>query len=114
MANPPNLDPAGLWRDMLGQWERGLNNVANHAAGSSEFTSAMHQVTAMSLKMQEATSDMMERSLKALNLPSRSDLLAVHERLGRIEAALERLTPAPAEPASQAAQPPRTRKAPAG
>jgi SMC interacting uncharacterized protein involved in chromosome segregation len=111
MANPPNLDPAGLWREMLGQWERGLNGLANQASAAPEFTSAMHQVTAMSLKMQEATADMMEKSLKALNLPSRGDLMAVHERLGRIEAALERLAPAPAE-AGSAAPPPRTRKAP--
>ena len=22
MAEPPNLDPLAMWRDMLGQWER--------------------------------------------------------------------------------------------
>ena len=42
MAEPPNLDPLNLdplnlWRDMLGQWERGMNKVANQAMGSTEL-----------------------------------------------------------------------------
>ena len=100
MANTPNLDPMGLWRDMLGQWERGLNSVANEAMGSSEFSRAMHQVTSVGLQMQQAAGEAMEKSLKALNLPSRTDILALHERLGRIEEALERLVPVEAESAA--------------
>jgi SMC interacting uncharacterized protein involved in chromosome segregation len=111
MATQPTLDPLGLWREMLGQWERGLNTVANEAAGSSEFSRAMHQATATGLRMQQAAGEAMEKALAALNLPSRNDILALHERLGRIEAAIERLTPAPAE-APPAAATPRTRRPP--
>ena len=110
MANTPNLDPMGLWREMLGQWERGLNTVANQAMGSSEFSRAMHQVTAVGLQMQQAAGEAMEKSLKALNLPSRTDILALHDRLGRIEEALERLAPNVVE--KPASGPARTRKPP--
>ncbi len=111
MADQPTLDPLGLWRDMLGQWERGLNTVANQAMGSSEFSSAMHQVTALGLRMQQTAGEAMEKSLAALNLPSRTDIMALHDRLGRIEAALERLAPAPVQ-GTHAAAPARTRKPP--
>jgi hypothetical protein len=111
MANTPNLDPLGLWRDMLGQWERGLNTIANEAMGSSEFSRAMHQVTTVGLQMQQAAGEAMEKSLKALNLPSRSDILALHDRLGRIEEALERLAPPAVD--KPADGPARTRTPPA-
>ena len=93
MADQPNLDPTSLWRDMLGQWERNLAGVAGQAAGAGEVSNAMQQMTALSLRMQEATADMMAKSLQAMNLPSRTELLALHERLDRIEAALGRLAP---------------------
>jgi hypothetical protein len=110
MAEKPNLDPLGLWRDMLTQWERGLNSVANQAMGSDEFSRAMHQVTSMSLRMQQSMGDAFGKSLQAMNLPSRSDVTAIAERLSRIEARLDEMAARPvAEPVAQV---PRTRKPP--
>lgn len=112
--NPrPGLDPLGLWRDMLTQWERGLNNVANQAMGSDEFSRAMHQITSMQLRMHQAMGEALDRSLQALKLPTRSDVTAIGERLARIEARLDALaaSQAPAEPPPSAV--PRTRKPPA-
>jgi len=116
MAEPSNLDPLSLWRDMLGQWERGLNGVANQAMGSDEFSRGLHQITSLSLRMQQAAGEAMNKSLQALNLPSRSDLLAIGERLSRIEASLARLESAALTPASAekaAPKPARTRQPPA-
>ena len=115
MAEQPNLDPLGLWRDMLGQWERGLNSVANQAMGSDEFSRAMHQVTSLGLRMQQTMGETMNKSLQALNLPSRGDLVALSERLGRIEETLARIeagasTQATAPPTVP--KPPRTRQPP--
>jgi hypothetical protein len=116
MAEQPNLDPLGLWREMLGQWERGLNSVANQAMGSDEFSRAMHQVTSLGLRMQQTMGEAMDKSLRALNLPSRGDLVAITERIGRIEETLARIEsamrPAGEAPAS-APRPPRTRQPPA-
>jgi hypothetical protein len=116
MAEQTNLDPLGLWRDMLGQWERGLNSVANQAMGSDEFSRAMHQVTSLGLRMQQTVGETMEKSLRALNLPSRGDLIAISERIGRIEEALARIESAQnaGQPApSDKPRPARTRQPPA-
>ena len=113
MAEKPNLDPLSLWREMLGQWERGLNSVANQAMGSDEFSRAMHQVTAMSLRMQQTVGDAFGKSLQAMNLPSRADLISIAERLSRIEARLDEMAAAQATPpAAPPAQAPRTRRPP--
>jgi len=116
MAEQSNLDPLGLWRDMLAQWERGLNSVANQAMGSDEFSRAMHQVTSLGLRMQQSMGEAMNKSLQALNLPSRGDLLAINERIGRIEETLARIEAAArpgAEAPESAPRPARTRQPPA-
>ncbi len=93
VADTPNLDPTSLWRDMLAQWESGLASLTSQASGTTEMSLAMQQMTALSLRMQEATAEMVAKSLQALNLPSRTELLGLHDRLDRIEATLERLAP---------------------
>ncbi len=112
-AGKPNMDPLTLWREMLGQWERGVNSVANQAMGSEEFSRAMHQVTSMSLRMQQTVGEMMAKSLEALNLPTRNDLFAINERLARIEARLDEMSADEAAPKPAAAMVKRTRKPPA-
>jgi len=116
MPDKPSLDPLGLWRDMVTQWERGVNEVANRAMGSDEFSRAMHQVTSLTLRMQQTMGEAMNKSLQALNLPSRADFNALHERIGRIEETLARLEVKIASPEAPAQAPPRparTRQPPA-
>jgi hypothetical protein len=91
MAEQPTMDPMGLWHDMLAQWERGMNTIASQAGGSNELSRAMQQITALSLRMQQTAGEAMEKSLQALNLPTRSDIRELGERITRIEEALKRL-----------------------
>lgn len=117
MAEPVNLDPFSLWRDMLGQWERGVNSIANEAMRSDEFSRAVHQITAVTLRMQQGVAEVLGKSLQTLNLPTRTDILALNERVGRIEESLSRLE-AHAAAAQQhetapVAKPARTRQPPA-
>jgi hypothetical protein len=118
MGNSVIPDPAAMFRDMLGQWEKLSNDVANQAMQSSEFGRAMSSMTTMSLAAQNAMSEHTAKVLMGMNLPSRSELLgvatqisALDERLGRIEAMLQKLTgvsPVPERP--NLPRPPRTRK----
>lgn len=122
MSSTP-LDPFALWREMLGQWERSANSLANQAMGSDEVARAAHALSTVALRLQEATQDVVATSLRALNLPTREDVMGLHDRLARIEARLEQLqqaqavraTPPAAHPPADSvpARPARTRK-PAG
>ena len=84
----PVADPLALWRDMLGQWERSVNALANRTMGSEEFSGPMNQAMNASLRAQQTLSDTMARFLASLNLPSRNDLERLAEQLGAIEARL--------------------------
>jgi hypothetical protein len=117
MASPPP-DPAALFRQMLGEWEKAANQVGGDWLKSDAFARAMHGANAASLGGQQALQEVMERALAAANMPSRAEVEDLSARLGRIEAQLARIEAAVAPPAAatSAAPPPkptRTRKPPA-
>jgi len=78
-------DVTEVWRTVLTDMERHFNNVANQAMGSQEFSRVMNQVGGASFGMQKAFGDLIERYLAGLNLPSRTQLENVGERLRAIE-----------------------------
>jgi hypothetical protein len=112
---PSLLDPLALWRDALTQWEGRTNSLANEQMGSEEFTRAMHLATNLSQGMQQTFGKVVGRTLKNLNLPSRTELVEIDHRLQRIEETLAALVQQlqTAEHGSAppvVAMPPRTRK----
>lgn len=111
MADP--LDPLGMWRDMLNQWEQGLNRLSNEAMQSGESARLMNQAMALSLRFQQGMTDAIAKYMHTLGLPTRSDLLAIGERLKAVEDRLQELSTAgdrlPAPPPSET-RPPRTKK----
>jgi poly(hydroxyalkanoate) synthase III subunit E len=120
MAERSTTDPAAIWRELVSQWEKGVNEIANKAMGSAEFSRVMNQATSGSLGLQQSLGDLIGKYLTALNLPSRAEMVSIGERLTAIEATLnriavsvERLDPnAPADAAERGARPPRTKRAP--
>jgi hypothetical protein len=113
-------DPMALWRDLLGQWEKSVNALANETMGSEEYSRSMNGAMGLTLKMQESMKDVMATYLANMNLPSRVDFTRLDERvqgiegrLDRIIALLERGALAGAAPATPAApRPPRTKRPP--
>jgi hypothetical protein len=69
------FDPLSLWRDMLSRWEAGFNRSAGNNMVPPDFMTAL-----------------MGHYLTAMNMPSRADLMAVNERLHKIENHLAHLT----------------------
>jgi hypothetical protein len=121
-------DPMALWRDMLSQWETNANALANKTMASDEYSSSMHGAMGGMLKLQETMKQFMATYLANANLPSRAEVLAIAERIGGVEARLDRMnalleriadsrsanatSPAPAA-APARPRPPRTKSPPA-
>jgi phage-related protein len=89
MAEPPSKDPAAGWRDLVAQWEKNLNELANRTMGSDEFSKAINQAVGLSAGMQSSLSEAMGRYLASLN-PSRAEMAGIGERLHAIEERLDR------------------------
>lgn len=112
--------PLDAFRDLVGQWERGVNQIANEAMGNEQFSRLMHGATSAAAGAKAGLGEAMERYLATMNLPSRADITSIGERLQAIEAQLNRLTEivatmatVEAAPQSLAPKPKRTRKPPA-
>src|SRR5947209_9500304 len=85
-------DPAAAFRELVSQWEKGLNEVASRTMNSEEFTRAMNKATATTTTMQQQLGELIGRYLSSLNLPTRTEMVSIGERLQAIETSLHRLT----------------------
>ena len=121
MADKSN-DPVAMWQNMLGEMEKGFNAFANQAMASPEFSKVVHQVGGVTADAQKKFSDLMEKYLVSMNLPSRAQMIGMAERLQSIEGQLNEIkallhqvhnnSGAPQEGYAGAARPPRTRRPP--
>jgi polyhydroxyalkanoic acid synthase PhaR subunit len=119
----PFPDPLEMWRNWLSESERQWNGFLNQAMATDEFSQAMGKFMDVYLNMQKSMSEAMSRYLTSMNLPTRTDVLAIGDRLSAledrftaVEAALKK-TPAaasengtPPAPPAPKAKPARTRK----
>jgi hypothetical protein len=78
-------DPAAIWRGFLGDLETGFNSFANKAMESEGFSRVMNQAGGASMAAQKALGEAMEKYLTSMNLPSRTQFIAMGERLQGIE-----------------------------
>jgi len=118
----PALDPMRAWRDWFvsaeKDWSEGLTALMKDETVAKtmgqDFNAALHR--------QQMFAEVIGQMLAKLNLPSRDDVLALGERMGRIEdglaavqASLSQLAAGAAGKAAlpASARPPRTRKPPA-
>src|SRR5439155_4893397 len=81
-------DSAVLWQTMTGEMEQGFNSFANQAMASPKFYRAMNQAGGAAAGAQKQLGELMEKYLLAMNLPSRSQLVGMAERLQSIEGQL--------------------------
>ena len=115
-------DPLAAWREWVSQSERQWNAVLNEAMATEAYGQSVGRFMEMYVAMQKNLADAMSRYVTALNLPARSDVLSLGDRLGAIESRLagieQRLArlsgPAPHgdEPAIDPLRPPRTKRPP--
>jgi hypothetical protein len=122
MADKSN-DPVAMWRYMIGEMEKGFNSFANQAMASPEFSKVVNQVGGVSAGAQKQLGDLMEKYLVGMNLPSRTQMVGMAERLQSIEGQLNEIkamlhqiqnnSGAPQRGTAAAPRPPRTRRPPA-
>lgn len=94
MAEPssqPPPDPLALWREWAAQAEEQWNRYFNQVMGSETFAAAMGRSLEAMLALQQRLAQQFEVVLKAWNLPTRSDIAALGERLAHIEQRLDEL-----------------------
>jgi len=119
MADNSN-DPFALWRKMVGEMEKGFNSFANNAMSSPEFSQAMNRAGGVAAGAQKQFSDIMEKYLLSMNLPSREQMTGIAERLqsiegqiGEIKSMLSRMSASSGGSQIDAApRPPRTKRPP--
>ena len=134
MADKRPPDPAENFRNLVNEWERGFDAMANRFMGTEEFSKSMNQLQDLQLTMQKRFNEAMAEQLSHFNIPSRDDILqlgeAVHaldKRVARIESLLakqaskdakksakknKKKKSAGAEASTARTGPPRTKQAP--
>ncbi|MFN0096723.1 MAG: hypothetical protein ACKVVT_18350 [Dehalococcoidia bacterium] len=118
-------DPLGMWRDWLTQSERQWNGFMNEMMATDQFSQGMGKMMDVYLTMQKSMNDAMGRYFSAINVPTRTDVLSIgnrlseiEERLGGIETAIRAMAAAnghtgqAAPEAAAAVRPPRTKRPP--
>ncbi|MCH7835376.1 MAG: hypothetical protein IH864_00745 [Chloroflexi bacterium] len=101
-------DVGQLWRNWLVDTERQWNSFLNDVMGTDSFGRFLGGYTEVYSMFQRLVAQNMERSLSTLNVPSRSDILELSERLGGVEerlAAIESNLRALAEAVGHPSQP---------
>ena len=95
MADKRPPDPAENFRNLVNEWERGFDAMANRFMGTEEFSKSMNQLQDLQLTMQKRFNEAMAEQLSHFNIPSRDDILqlgeAVHaldKRVARVESLL--------------------------
>jgi hypothetical protein len=118
MTEPKLPDPFALVRDLLSQLEKGVNEYAGPVMKSAGFARGTNSAMAAAMTAKKLAQELSQRYFEALNIPSRSDFLALMDRMQVLEdrminmqGTLDRLAGGANRPALPA--PARTRKPPA-
>ena len=121
-AHAATTDPLRAWREWFVQNEREWSESLTKVMKEETVARAVGQQINAALHAQQMVSQNMARPLEMLNLPARDDVVALGERIGRLEDAIARLEAAVVQmraanaPAGRdaAARPARTRRPRAG
>lgn len=108
------FDPFRAWQDLVQKWEIEINDWSGKMTESDQFSAMMGQATKMNLVAQKAWAERMETMLAALNMPTKSQVEDITERLDRIEDNIERMRLALEQSGNAPVrlEPKRTRQAP--
>ena len=79
------IDPIAAWRDWMNQSERQWNSFLNEAMATDEFSRSMGRGMDMFLNAQGQMNEALGRFFTSMNIPTRTDVMAIADRLASIE-----------------------------
>ena len=88
---PINLDPIRLWREWCQKSEKSWNEALTQLIGDDRFAKTTGKYMQEALHAQRMFTESMAKWLANLNFPSRSDVLALSDRVGKLEDAIAAL-----------------------
>ena len=125
MTKEDELNPIRLWREWVVQSEKMWSDTITEVMGNPQVSGGMGRSMQEFLHMHKMFTESFAQYLSALNLPSRSDILDLSDRLGQLEDAVAAVsvdlreqrallasTGAVTEAASAKKKPTRTKKPP--
>ena len=84
-------DPTEAFRNMVTEWERGFDAMANKIMGTEEFSRSMNQFQDLQLTMQKRFNEGMAEQLTSFNIPSRDDILRLGESIRGLDKRLAKI-----------------------
>ena len=84
-------DPAALFRNLLGEWEKIANSAGADLFKTDEWSRAMNGANQAGMEARAALTQASDRALAAVNLVSRTEFTELSARIGRIEEMLHRI-----------------------
>lgn len=82
---PTPSEMVDAWRQTAAQMEQRWNEYLNQVMGSEPFAQAMARSMDTFLTLQAGYGRMMEQYLRVMNVPTRSDIVQLAERIGALE-----------------------------
>lgn len=109
------FNPVEAWQQIIQRWEHELNAWSGQFTKSEEFGALIGQATKATVYAQKAMAEQTEAVLRSLNLPSKSQIDEISQRLAVIEDHLAQLKLAAEgrKERNESPEPRRTRKPPA-
>jgi len=90
-ADGPAPDVMQLWREWLTQTERQFNALTSDTMGSESFARSVGGVMEAYTALQRLMTELMQRYLTFMNMPSHGDVVGLAETLRSIEERLARI-----------------------
>ncbi len=91
MSDDEKIDPVRLWREWMIKSEKQWSDHLTELMGDERFSKGMGRYIQEGLHSHRIFSDGMAQYLSSLNIPSRTDVLDIGDRLGQIEDTLAAL-----------------------
>ena len=88
MTNNDELNPIRLWREWIVKSEKMWSDAITDVMGNPQMSAGMGRSMQEFLHMHRMFTESAAQYLSALNLPSRSDILDLSDRLGQLEDAV--------------------------